>query len=109
MTWWTLKLHFVSGDHKISDCFRINAMEAYNLLVLVVLGIIGAIAAEDVSTVEDAAIMKNQTEEIEDTDFNDMSNLTADQGNWTVGECIIVKMAAQVKISFNLMNLNMLE
>jgi len=81
-------------------------MEAYNLLVLLVLGIIGAKAAEDVSAIDDIVLLKNQTEEIEDTDFNDMSNLTADQGNWTVGECIIVKMAAQLTLSPDKANAN---
>ena len=75
-------------------------MEAYNLLVLLVLGILGAHATVDVAAVEETLAIKNQTEDIDDTDLNDLSNLTADQGNWTVGECIIVKMAAQVKTSF---------
>ena len=61
-------------------------MEAYNLLALLLLSIINASVAE----------LKNQTDDIEDSDFDDPSNLTADQGNWTVGDCIIVKMAAQV-------------
>ena len=65
-------------------------------MVLLMLGIIGANAAEDVTTIDDSAIAKNQTEDIEESDFADVSNLTADQGNWTVGECIIVKMATQV-------------
>merc|ERR1719513_239015 len=58
--------------------------------------IIGANAAEDITTIDDSAIAKNQTEDIEESDFADVSNLTADQGNWTVGECIIVKMATQL-------------
>jgi len=74
-------------------------MEAYNLLVLLVLGILGAQATVDVAAVEETLAIKNQTEDIDDTDLNDLSNLTADQGNWTVGECIIVKMAAQLTLS----------
>jgi len=63
-------------------------MEAYNLLALLLLSIINASVAE----------LKNQTDDIEDSDFDDPSNLTADQGNWTVGDCIIVKMAAQLTV-----------
>jgi len=82
-------------------------MEAYNLLVLLMLGIIGANRAEDVAAMDDSAIMKNQTEEIEEPDFPDVSNLTsADQGNWTVGECIIVKMASQLTLSPDKANAN---
>jgi len=81
-------------------------MEAYNLVVLLMLGIIGANAAEDVTTIDDSAIAKNQTEDIEESDFADVSNLTADQGNWTVGECIIVKMATQLTLSPDKANAN---
>jgi lysosomal-associated membrane protein 1/2 len=85
---------------------RINAMEAHNLLVLIMLGIIGANAAEDVSAENDSAIMKNQTEEVKEIYFHEISNLTADQGNWTVGDCIIVKMAAQLTLSPDKANAN---
>jgi len=81
-------------------------MEAHNLLVLLMLGIIGANAAEDVSAENDSAIMKNQTEEVEEIYFHEISNLTADQGNWTVGDCIIVKMAAQLTLSPDKANAN---
>jgi len=81
-------------------------MEAHNLLVLLMLGIIGAKGAEDVPVVDDVVLMKNQTEDIEETDFSDVSNLTADQGNWTVGECIIVKMATQLTLSPDKANAN---
>jgi len=86
---------------------RINAMEANNLVVLLMLGIISANGAEDVAAIDDSAIMKNQTEDIEEPDFADVSNLTsADQGNWTVGECIIVKMASQLTLSPDKANAN---
>eukprot|EP00092_Neocalanus_flemingeri_P012784 GFUD01013776.1.p1 GENE.GFUD01013776.1~~GFUD01013776.1.p1 ORF type:complete len:307 (-),score=98.09 GFUD01013776.1:69-989(-) len=81
-------------------------MEAHHLLVLLLLCILGAQAIEDVAAVEETLAMKNQTEDIEETDFNDVSNLTADQGNWTVGECIIVKMAAQLTLSPDKANAN---
>ena len=80
-------------------------MEANNLVVLLMLGIISANGAEDVAAIDDSAIMKNQTEDIEEPDFADVSNLTsADQGNWTVGECIIVKMASQVMFDVKIVN-----
>ena len=72
-------------------------MEAQNLLFLLVLCILRAQVTEDVIASEDTLDLKNQTESSEEMDLNDASNLTADQGNWTVGECIIVKMAGQVK------------
>jgi len=81
-------------------------MEAHNLLVLLMLGIIGANAAEDVSAENDSAVVKNQTEEVEEIYFHEISNLTADQGNWTVGDCIIVKMAAQLTLSPDKANAN---
>jgi len=81
-------------------------MEAHNLLFLLVLGILKAHATEDVVPAEDTLDLKNQTESSEEIDLNDASNLTADQGNWTVGECIIVKMAGQLTLSPEKVNPN---
>jgi len=81
-------------------------MEAHNLLFLLVLCILRAQATEDVVASEDTLDLKNQTESSEEMDLNDASNLTADQGNWTVGECIIVKMAGQLSLSPEKINPN---
>jgi len=76
-------------------------MEAHNLIFLLILGIYQVEASEDVPLA-----IKNQTEDIDDSDFAEVSNLTADQGNWTVGDCIIVKMAAELSLSPDKANAN---